>query len=103
MAPTRRLLLSNPCAGARRIAAYWSRATGLHTNVHFGYELLALDSNQSIAHWWCSFVRPPAKVSLKLDAFSSSSSIARDSVRHFASGGIGRRVRPGERPFLLAS
>jgi len=56
-----------PLRGRLAIADYWSRATGSHTDVHFGYELLALDSNQSIAHWWCSFVRPPAKASLNLD------------------------------------
>jgi len=56
-----------PMRGRSAIAAYWSRATGPHINVHFGYEVLALDSNQGIAHWRCWFVRLPAKASLKLD------------------------------------
>jgi len=56
-----------PMRGRPAIAAYWSRATGPHTDVHFDYELLALDRNQGIAHWRCSVVRVPAKVSLKLD------------------------------------
>ena len=58
---------AEPMRRRSAIAGYWSRATGSHTSVHFGYELLALDSNQTIAHWWCSFARPPAKASLKLD------------------------------------
>ncbi len=56
-----------PMRGRAAIAAYWSRATGPHSNVHFGYEVLTLDGNQGIAHWWCSFVRLPGKASLKLD------------------------------------
>jgi hypothetical protein len=56
-----------PMRGRSAIAAYWSRATGSHTNVHFGYEVLTLDEDRGIAHWWCSFVRLPAKTSLKLD------------------------------------
>lgn len=56
-----------PLRGRRAIASYWSHATGSHTNVHFGYELLALNENHGIAHWWCSFVRPSARASLKLD------------------------------------
>jgi SnoaL-like protein len=55
-----------PMCGRPAIAAYWSRATGPHTNVHFEYEVLALDSNQGIARWCCSFVRVPVKASLKL-------------------------------------
>jgi len=56
-----------PMRGRLAIAASWSRATGPHTDVHFDYELLALDRNQGIAHWWCSFVRVPPKARLKLD------------------------------------
>jgi SnoaL-like domain len=56
-----------PMRGRPAIAAHWSRATGPHTNVHFEYEVLALDSNQGIARWCCSFVRVPAKASLELD------------------------------------
>jgi hypothetical protein len=56
-----------PLRGRSAIAAYWSHATGSHTNVHFGYEVLTLDENNGIAHWWCSFLRPPGTAPLKLD------------------------------------
>jgi uncharacterized protein (TIGR02246 family) len=56
-----------PMRGRPAIAAYWSRATGPHTNVHFEYEVLALDSDQGIVHWCCSFARLQTKTSLKLD------------------------------------
>lgn len=46
--------------GRRAIEDYWSRATGSHADVHFGYEILALNGSEGIAHWWCSFVRLPA-------------------------------------------
>jgi len=56
-----------PMRGRSAIAAYWSRATGSHTNVRFGYEVLTLAEDHGIAHWWCSFLRPPGTAFVKLD------------------------------------
>ena len=56
-----------PMRGRTAIATYWSYATRSHSDVHFGYEVLTLDQNHGIAHWWCSFLRPPGTSLVKLD------------------------------------
>ncbi len=56
-----------PIRGRSAIAAYWCHATRSHTNVRFGNEVLTLDKNDAIAHWWCSFIRPPRKELVRLD------------------------------------
>jgi hypothetical protein len=53
--------------GRTAIATYWSYATRSHSDVHFGYEVLAGGENYGIAHWWCSFLRPPGTAFIKLD------------------------------------
>jgi len=56
-----------PMRGRTAIATYWSHATRSHTDVHFGYEVLTGGENYGIAHWWCSFLRPPGTAFIKLD------------------------------------
>jgi len=36
-------------------------------DIRFGYEILAVTEEQSIAHWWASFVRVPPGTPTKLD------------------------------------
>jgi uncharacterized protein (TIGR02246 family) len=56
-----------PMRGRKAIFEYWSQVAQTEEDIRFGYEILALTPEKSIARWWASFVRVPPGVRTKLD------------------------------------
>lgn len=53
--------------GRSSIVDYWSHVPRSQENIRFRYEILSVNQNTGIAHWWTSYVRIPSKVQVKLD------------------------------------
>ena len=53
--------------GGQAIFDYWTHVTQTEQDIQFGYEILALTSEQGIARWWASFDRVPPGLQTKLD------------------------------------
>ncbi len=56
-----------PISGIGSITEYWSVIAQTQENIQFDYNILAVDKNQGIAHWYASFVRKLTKTQVKLD------------------------------------
>jgi hypothetical protein len=56
-----------PMRGRKAIFEYWSHVAQTEEDIRFGYEILAVTPEISIARWWASFVRVPPGLQTKLD------------------------------------
>jgi uncharacterized protein (TIGR02246 family) len=57
-----------PMRGRAAIHEYWAqKVVQLQEDVRFGHEVLAVETDTGIAHWWVSFVRIRTKSKVKLD------------------------------------
>ena len=59
----------SPISGIVSITEYWSVIAQTQENVHFDYDILAVDKKQGMAHWSASFVRKLTQTQVKLDGF----------------------------------
>ena len=59
----------SPISGIASITEYWSVIAQTQENVHFDYDILAVDKKQGMAHWSASFVRKLTQTQVKLDGF----------------------------------
>ncbi len=58
---------SQPMRGRAAIREYWTRATGNHSNVRFGYEILVVTEDLGVAKWYAEFLRTPPGIHVQLD------------------------------------
>jgi hypothetical protein len=56
-----------PMRGKQAILEYWTHVAQTQQNIQFGYEILAVNPDHGIAHWWASFVIVPPGLNTKLD------------------------------------
>ena len=56
-----------PMRGRTAIFEYWSHVAETERDIQFGYEVLALTSEASIARWWASFLIIPQGMQTKLN------------------------------------
>jgi SnoaL-like domain len=56
-----------PLRGREAILAYWANVCRTQENVHFGFDVLAVDEEAGLAHWWATFARLPQRKRLALD------------------------------------
>lgn len=56
-----------PMRGYAAIFEYWTHVVRTEEQVQFGYEILAVTSEEGIARWWASFVMVPQRLKTKLD------------------------------------
>ena len=58
---------SEPLSGRSAILEYWSTVIRSQEQIQFSYEVLSVNKESGIAHWWASFVHIPSKTKVKLD------------------------------------
>ena len=59
---------TEPLRGRDAIREYWSRVVAhSQEQIHFGFEIVALDKNRGVARWWAAFVRVSSNQRVQLD------------------------------------
>jgi SnoaL-like protein len=56
-----------PMRGRPAIYDYWVHVAETERDIQFGFEILAVTSENGIARWWASFMRVPPGLQNKLD------------------------------------
>jgi hypothetical protein len=56
-----------PMRGRSAIFEYWTHVAETERDIQFGYEVLAVTQEASIARWWASFLIVPEGLQTKLD------------------------------------
>ena len=56
-----------PKKGRDGVAAAFSSAVANQRDIHFRYEILAVDEARCVARWWCSLTRPATGHRVQLD------------------------------------
>ena len=56
-----------PKKGRDGVAAAFMSAVVNQRDIHFRYEILAVDEVRCVARWWCSFTRPATGHPVRLD------------------------------------
>ena len=56
-----------PKTGRDGVAAAFSNAVANQQDIHFRYEILAVDAARCVARWWCSLTRPATGHAVQLD------------------------------------
>ncbi|MFN2526866.1 MAG: nuclear transport factor 2 family protein [Actinomycetota bacterium] len=56
-----------PKRGRQEIVAASREATSRQENIHFRYEVIAVEENKGWARWWCSFRRVPEGHPVRID------------------------------------
>ena len=56
-----------PKKGRDGVAAAFSSAVANQRDIHFRYEILAVDEARCVARWWCALVRPATGQTVRLD------------------------------------
>jgi hypothetical protein len=56
-----------PLCGHEAIFEYWVGVSRTEEDIHFGFDVLAVNTDFGVAHWWASFVRIPPGLKTKLD------------------------------------
>ena len=85
---------SEPMRGRAAIREYWAeKVARSQEQVSFGYEVLALAGDLSLAHWWASFVRTRSKSRVKLDGIFLLSFDSQDRCRALVVTFVLQRVK----------
>ena len=56
-----------PKKGRQGVAEAFSNALANQRDIHFSYEILAVDAERCVARWWCALVRPATGHPVRLD------------------------------------
>ncbi len=56
-----------PKRGRGGVAAAFNGAVANQRDIHFRYEILAVDEARCVARWWCSLKRPATDQAVRLD------------------------------------
>ena len=56
-----------PMRGRDAIRAYWADVPLSQDDIVFAFQVITVSGDLGIAHWWCSLIRKPSGVPVKLD------------------------------------
>ncbi len=84
---------TKPMRGRQAITEYWRHVARTQEQIHFKFEILAVNRNLGIAHWQSSFLRVPPGIRLKLDGVMVITLDAKGRAKEFREWWVRQEVK----------